>query len=135
MEIENFEIQVRAALGADNILIPDDVISLPIYQGKALRFLAGIADYDSLDEAQQQSYRNAAVYKTALLLIPYFRAQYKKVEQSPHLKEESFEMDWPALEVHLKASLDEELAAVDAETSAGGFSFFGITNQRAGGCQ
>lgn len=129
--IENFETQVRAVLGVDDdILIPDSVISLPIYKDKAFRFVANKADYQVLDEDKQKAYKNAIVYKAALLLVPFFRVQYKKSEQSPHMKEENFEIDWPVLESNIKSMLDEEISVIQDAGDGDSFkTFFFITNQ------
>lgn len=129
--IENFEIQVRAVLGVDDdILVPDSVVSLPIYKDKAFRFMANKADYQELDQEKQNSYKNAVVYKTSLLLVPFFRAQYKKSEQSPHMKEENFEMDWAALENNIKSLLDEEISIIQNTSDIDSFkTFFSITNK------
>lgn len=126
-DIPDFEEQVRAALGSDETLLPDEIIGMPLYKGKALRYMREILLPDTLEAGQMERWQTAVVYKTALLLLPYFRAQWKKIRQAPGLKEENFEINWTALEKQLQGGLDEETAAL----TGGGvrFSFFAITNR------
>lgn len=129
-EIPDFEAQVRAALGADEILIPDEIIGMPLYRGKALRYAREILSPDVLEAGQVEQWQAVVVYKAALLLLPCFRVQWKKIRQAPGLKEENFEIDWTALEKQLQGVLDEETAAL---TGGGArFSFFAVTNRGRG---
>lgn len=137
-DIPKFEIQVRAILGVDETLISNEIICLPLYKGKALRYAQEVKPFETLKKPSEEDWdmeklerwQSIVVYKTALLLLPYFRIQWKKIQQSPSLKEENFEINWAALEKQLKDNLDEETATI---TGGGvGFSFFGVTNR---GCR
>lgn len=137
-DIPEFETQVRAILGADEAFIPNEIIRLPFCKGKALWYAQNVRPAESLkipsgeswDKEKVERWQSVVVYKAATLLIPYFRTQWKKIQQSPSLKEENFEIDWAALEKQLRDNLEEETAAL---TGGGvGFSFFGVTNRRHG---
>ena len=132
-ERANFCMQVRAALGADDIQVVDEVILLPIYSEKAKNYVqqkAGEKPDAEQEPVRSACYRDAVVYKTALLLIPYWRMQVKKVLQSPHLREENFDIDWTALEQMLQERLAEELSGAMDETAetVAGLCFFTVTN-------
>lgn len=126
-----FDTQVCAALGTTpGLYVDSETIHLPLHYGKALQQLkAVVPDIDTMDpeDPRKPAADRALVYATALTLLPYYRQQVMRIEQTPSVKTERFETDWAELEERLRGELDEALREVSPEYAEdAGHSFVGF---------
>ena len=140
-EIPKFHEQVAAALGSTlGDYITADIIDLPIYKDTALAELekkvpgiTGIPESDPLRSAANR----ATVYATAIELLPYYKQQILKIDQTPAAKTERFEVDWSELEDIMNAMLWsalEEVSPEYAKDTGIGFVGFRLTFGDGGRC-
>ena len=122
--VPEFAVQVCEALGAMlDVDITEETIMRPIHHGAALRELEkmcpGITATDPADEGKRQVADFVIIHTTALKLLPHYRRQVFKKEQTPSESIERFETDWDALEAYLMGERDKALADFLPEDVAG----------------
>ncbi|NLW79059.1 MAG: hypothetical protein GXY32_06575 [Ruminococcaceae bacterium] len=119
ININRFDVQVCAALGTSlGLYLDSEAIHLPIHYGQALRKLKSVVpDIDTMaeDDPRRPAADRALIYATAVCLVPYYRQQVMRIEQTPSAKTERFEMDWGELLDRLKGEVEEALCQLSPE--------------------
>lgn len=113
-----YESVVTVLGGTPGIGITEETVKLPIYYETALaeleKLVPGITKLPE-DDPQRPAADRAAVYQTALRLLPYWKQQVFKKEQTPAETIERFDVGWAELEAWLTGERDNALGEVDEE--------------------